>query len=88
MSFFMGVSVGLAVWVALRASRAPDRVRGGFRGAPGSLPGVIPEAFWTSPEGFGGRFLAFREPRGWNLGLPGAAWVEFWTRSALGTLLA
>ena len=49
-------SVGLAVWIALRAFRAPDRVRGGFRGAPGNLPGAIPETFWTSPEGFGGRF--------------------------------
>jgi len=84
----MRVSMRLAVWIALRASRAPDRVRGGFRGAPGSLQDLISEAFWTSREGFGRRFSAFREPRGWNLGLPGAAWVEFWTRNALGTFLA
>ena len=64
MANFMGVSVGLAVWIALRAFRAPDRVRGGFRGAPGSLQGVILDAFWTSLEASGDVFGAFREPRG------------------------
>ena len=78
----------VAAWIALRAFRAPDRVRGGFRGAPGSLQDLISEAFWTSPEGFGRRFSAFREPRGWNLGLTRAAWMEFWTRNPLGTVVA